>query len=146
MLNGSCLCGQVRYQISGKIGPTGYCHCRTCRKAQGTAFTVSAPVRTKYFRVLSGADCVTEYESSPGKKRCFCRVCGSPVWSTRELQPDVVRIRLGLVDEDPGRRPLAHIWVSEKAPWFEITDDLPRSETDGAELEAELEAARSRSK
>jgi len=37
-------------------------------------------------------------------------------------------------------RPLAHIWVSEKAPWFEITDDLPRSERGGEELEAALKS------
>src|SRR5206468_1112580 len=63
---------------------------------------------------------------------CFCRGCGSPLWSRRESEPEIVRIRLGLLDADPGRRPLAHAWVGEKAPWYEITDDLPRSQR-GAE-------------
>jgi hypothetical protein len=39
-----------------------------------------------------------------------------------------------VLDGDPGRRPAAHIWVSEKAVWVEITDDLPCSPTNGAEL------------
>jgi hypothetical protein len=128
MLSGSCLCGRVRYEIDGKIGPPGHCHCATCRKAQGGAFVTNAPVRTKYFRLASGDDAVTAFESSPGKQRCFCRWCGSPLWSRRESEPDTIRIRLGLLDDDPGRRPLGHVWVSEKAPWFEITDDLPRFE------------------
>ena len=135
MVTGACLCGRVRYEIDGKIGPVIHCHCVTCRKAQGGAFVTNAPVRRKYFRLVSGEESVTEFESSPGKKRCFCRVCGSPLWSRRDSDPDTIRIRLGVVDGDPGRRPLAHIWVGEKAPWYEITDALPCSQGSGAELE-----------
>jgi len=138
MLSGSCLCGRVRYEIHGKLGPVGHCHCATCRKAQGGAFVTNAPVRLKYFRLVSGSDSVSEYESSPGKKRCFCRNCGSPLWSRRESEPDIVRIRLGLLDSDPERRPLGHVWVSEKATWFEITDTLPQSPRGVEELEAQL--------
>ena len=141
MLTGSCLCGAVRYEIDGKIGPVGHCHCVTCRKAQGGAFVTNAPVRTKYFSLMTGADSVVEFESSPGKKRCFCRTCGSPLWSRRESEPGIVRIRLGLLDSDPGRRPLAHVWVGEKAPWYDITDDLPRSQRGVEELEAQLKPA-----
>jgi hypothetical protein len=140
MLTGSCLCGAVRYEIDGKIGPVAHCHCITCRKAQGGAFVTNAPVRKKYFRLTSGDDSVVEFESSPGKQRCFCRVCGSPLWSRRESAPDTIRIRLGLLDTDPGRRPLAHVWVAEKAPWYDITDDLPRSPGSGEELEARLKS------
>jgi hypothetical protein len=42
MLSGSCLCGAIRYEIDGKIGPVGHCHCVTCRKAQGGAFVTNA--------------------------------------------------------------------------------------------------------
>ncbi len=135
MLTGGCLCGAVRFTVSGKLGPMTFCYCESCRKVQGNAFVTSAPVRRKYFELLSGADRITEYESSPGKKRCFCRICGSPLWSKREDTPGILRLRVGALDGDPGRRPAAHIFVSEKAPWFEITDDLPRSPTDGRELE-----------
>jgi hypothetical protein len=140
-LTGSCLCGRVRYEIRGKLGPVGHCHCATCRKAQGGAFASNAPVRAKYFTLRSGADSIAEFESSPGKKRCFCRTCGSPLWSRRDAEPETIRIRLGLLDSDPGRRPLAHVWVSEKAAWYEITDGLPRSDGDGEELAAQLEPA-----
>jgi hypothetical protein len=122
------MCGGVRYEIDGRIGPPGHCHCTTCRKAQGGAFVTNAPVRARYFRVVAGDDLVAGFESSPGKVRSFCRRCGSPLWSRRSDDPETVRIRLGLLDDDPGRRPLGHVWVGEKAPWFEITDDLPRWE------------------
>ncbi len=126
MLNGSCLCGDVRYEIDGKLGPAGYCHCAQCRRASGSAFAANAPVRTKYFRLLAGKERIREYESSPGKFRAFCSRCGSPMYSRRTSEPELVRIRLGSIDGDPGRRPLAHVWVGSKAPWFVITDDLPQ--------------------
>jgi hypothetical protein len=128
MLTGSCLCGGVRYQIDGRIGPFGFCHCHTCQKAQGGPFVTSAPVRRKYFRLVTGAELVCEFESSPGKWRCFCLQCGSPLWSHTRADPATLRIRLGLLDADPERRPLAHLWVGERAPWFEITDGLPQTE------------------
>jgi hypothetical protein len=137
MFSGSCMCGGVRYDVTGKVGPIANCHCSTCQKAQGTAFATNAPVRKKYFRLLSGGDLVTEFESSPGKKRCFCRVCGSPLWSYRNADPDIIRIRLGLVEGDPGRRPLAHVFVGEQASWYEIRDDLPQSQGNGEDLVAQ---------
>jgi hypothetical protein len=126
MLEGGCLCGEVRYRITGKLGPAIYCHCKMCQRASGSAFASNAPVRTRYFEIATGAERVSEYESSPGKFRAFCGRCGSPLYSRTAADPETRRIRLGTLDGDPGRRPLAHFWVSEKAAWHEIGDTLPR--------------------
>ncbi len=74
-LTGGCLCGRIRYQIDGPFGPVVNCHCTMCRKAQGVAFATNAAVARKDFRLLEGQELITEYESSEGKLRCFCRVC-----------------------------------------------------------------------
>jgi hypothetical protein len=124
MLEGGCLCGGVRFRLTGKLGPAGFCHCKQCQRASGSAFAANAPVRTKYFELLAGAELVSEYESSSGKFRAFCSRCGSPVYSRRDSEPDLRRIRLGSLDADPGRRPLAHVWVGAKAPWYAIEDSL----------------------
>jgi hypothetical protein len=129
VITGSCLCGGVRLRITGKLGPAGFCHCSQCRKANGSAFASNAPVRAKYVEVdAERADLVREYESSPGKFRAFCSRCGSPLYSRRDSEPELRRLRLGLLDGDPGRRPSGHVWVGSKAPWYEITDALPRFE------------------
>ena len=125
-ITGSCLCGSVRFAITGRIGPVAYCHCSQCRKANGTAFAANATVRQTGIAFLSGRDRVTEYESSPGKYRAFCARCGSPIYSRTTADAEHLRVRLGTLDEDPGRRSLAHCWVSAKAPWFDITDGLPQ--------------------
>lgn len=123
-VTGSCLCGTVRFEITGRIGPVVYCHCSQCRKANGTAFAANANVRQTNMAFLSGRDRVNEYESSPGKYRAFCSRCGSPIYSRTTSDSDHLRVRLGTLNEDPGRRSLAHCWVSSKAPWFDITDGL----------------------
>jgi hypothetical protein len=69
--------------------------------------------------------------------RAFCSRCGSPIYSRRPGVPDVLRLRLGLLDDDPGRRSLAHFWVGSKAPWFEIVDGLPQFEKGPADHEEE---------
>ncbi len=126
MLEGGCLCGGVRFRITGKLGPAVYCHCKQCQRASGSAFAANAPARTRYFELTSGDDLVSEYESSPGKYRAFCRRCGSPVYSRRDADPEIRRVRLGTLDSDPQRRPLAHFWTSSKAPWHSIDDSLPQ--------------------
>ena len=125
-ITGSCLCGAVRYAITGRIGPVVYCHCSQCRKANGTAFAANANVRQTDIAFLAGRDRISEYESSPGKHRAFCARCGAPIYSRTAADPEHLRVRLGTLDEDPGRRPLAHCWVSSKAPWFDISDGLPQ--------------------
>ena len=125
-MTADCLCAGVRIEITGKLGPVVTCHCTQCRKASGSAFAANADVRRKYWRFVSGEALIREFESSPGKFRAFCSRCGSPVYSRSEGAPDVLRIRLGILNEDPGRRPLAHFHVASKAPWFEIADALPQ--------------------
>jgi hypothetical protein len=125
MLTGKCLCGGVRFEISNQLGPIIYCLCSMCRRASGSAFATNASVRASEFRVVAGSELVSEYESSPGSYRAFCSRCGSPVFG-RIAPTDLIRVRVGSLDGDPGGRPIANIWVGSKAPWFPITDSLER--------------------
>jgi hypothetical protein len=124
-MRASCLCGGIRIEISGKIGPLFYCHCSRCRKASGSAFAANGDVRRKYWNIVSGEELIREFGSS-GIYRAFCSRCGSQLYSRRDADPESFRLRLGLLDGDPERRPLAHTWAGSKAPWFEITDGLPQ--------------------
>lgn len=137
MITGSCLCGGVRFRITGRLGSAVYCHCVQCRKANGSAFACSGALPTKYFELAAGRELIREYESSPGKFRAFCSNCGSPVYSRRVAAPETMRVRLGTLDGDPGRRPHAHIWADAKAPWFDITDSLPQYQGNGPPAEPE---------
>ena len=126
MYKGSCLCQSVQYEIAGEIGEFGYCHCANCRKASGSAHAANAPVQRADFHLLSGADCLREFESSPGKVRVFCGGCGSPLYAYLRANTDTIRIRLGTLDTPFVKQPKAHTWVSDKAPWEPIEDNLPQ--------------------
>lgn len=128
MIQGSCLCGGVRYEISGELSPAVYCHCVQCRKASGTSFTTNASLPADAFRFLSGESLVGEFESSPGQFRRFCTRCGSPLLKRYADKPDLLRLRLGTLDTDPGVAVTAHIFVRSKAPWVQIADDIPQHE------------------
>jgi hypothetical protein len=126
MLTGHCLCGSVRYEISGEPLALMYCHCEECRRATGSSLNTSIFVRREDFRIVSGDDALSSHESSPDNCRHFCSRCGSPIFKHFPDPPDLMTVRAGTLDSDPGVRPSAHIWVSEKAPWYEITDGLPQ--------------------
>ena len=125
MYSGSCLCTAVQFEIHGPIRQIVHCHCSQCRKAQGSAFATNGYVDSDDFHLLSGEDHLTAYESSPGQYKYFCRTCGSPIFSRRMADPGRVRIRLGTVDSPVEERPGAHIFVSSRANWDEIGDELP---------------------
>jgi len=97
-----------------------------CRKAHGAAFRSRARVRAADFRWTQGEELVTYYESSPGNHRGFCRVCGSPLLSRFDHDPSSYGFPLGTLDDDPGVKPKLHVFVAYKAPWFDITDELPQ--------------------
>jgi hypothetical protein len=128
-LAGSCLCGGVRYEISGRLGHASHCHCSMCRKHHGAAFGSYASVRRRDFRWASGEALVGRFASSPGIERGFCTRCGSTLFWDATGDPTSFGLALGTLDADPGVRPSLHIFVGSKAPWYEIADGLPQHET-----------------
>lgn len=127
MINGSCLCGTVRWRIEPPFAGMTHCHCSMCRKAHAAPFATYITVARGRYELLAGADIITYYESSAGLYRAFCGRCGSVVPSTEDGEN--VYVPAGCLDDDPGMRPSAHIFVASKAPWYTIADDLPQADT-----------------
>ena len=116
MILGSCLCGQVRFELAGTPQFINHCHCAMCRKVHGAAFGSFLHADAAGFRWLAGQALVEGYRSSPGNVRAFCRVCGSNLPVLEEDDAHVV-IPAGSLDADPGVRPVVHIHTASKAPW-----------------------------
>jgi hypothetical protein len=125
MLRGSCQCGTVRYEIRTAPRAMYHCHCAQCRKANGASVATNVLVDSDAFEVTEGRDRLGAYESSPQKHRYFCSVCGSPIYSHSARSAQIVSVRSGTLDGDPGIRPSFHSWTSAKAPWTLISDGLP---------------------
>ncbi len=128
-VEGGCLCGAIRFiyrgPLGGSLGAVTICHCDQCRKAQGYA-AAAAPALASVLVFTSGREAIAEYESSPGKRRAFCRACGSPLYSRRDAKPDDLRLRLGALDAAPPDLTAdAHIFTQGAPPWS-FADDAPR--------------------
>jgi hypothetical protein len=124
-LKGSCLCKTVQYEADALASPIGHCHCHTCRKASASAYTSTARVARSAFRLISGEDRLTAYESTPGKLRRHCSVCGTEVLAEWVDQPHVI-LRVATLDDNPGASPVVHIWTSHDAPWLIDIGVVPR--------------------
>jgi len=122
MLTGGCLCGAVRFEIDGTIGPITCCHCSLCRRSSGSAFLAAASVDSAAFRVVAGSELLGDYASSPQNHRAFCTRCGSQLFGRHDAYP-IIRVRVGALDDDPGTHVAAHFMMSSKAPWFEVGHD-----------------------
>lgn len=122
MLEGSCLCGAIAYRAANPTNTYVYCHCDYCRKNSGSAFSSNVRVMRDGFQIVRGSDKLRAYESSPGKRRCFCSVCGSPLFNVVEGEDSII-VKLGSVDrfdgwdEDVRSR---HLFRDSalKAPWI----------------------------
>jgi len=124
MLTGSCLCGAVAYEVDAPAGPIIHCHCQTCRKTHGSAFSSLCSVPREQFRWTRGEDRLSSFESSPGKLRYFCSSCGSHIVAQRPARSRML-LRLGCLDTPITDKAVAHIWRSDAAPWFDPKDQAP---------------------
>ena len=125
MLTGSCLCGDIAFEIDGPVQQIAHCHCSMCRKFHGAPFATFAATSPGDFRWRHGEEKVVHYRSSATGSRKFCSRCGSAAPACPEGGPFAL-IPLGNVGEDPGARPSLHFSVGSLAPWRRILDDLPR--------------------
>ena len=127
MYQGSCLCGAVKIEV-GQISSIIHCHCSLCRKSSGTAFATNGFVNSDGFKIVKGADNLNFFEMKTGRKRHFCKTCGSPVYSSNDADKSRIRLRLGILDSDISERPISHNFVTSKACWDSLNQDLPQYE------------------
>lgn len=123
-LAGRCLCGAVTWSAPGPMKWAAYCHCDSCRRAASAPFVAWFGVAD---RALTWSGELGVHGSSEGVERGFCQVCGSPLFYRNPLRwPDETHIA-ALTLEDPSvYTPKAHVYYSERLPWIEMRDGLPK--------------------
>ncbi|SRR6266540_2332585 len=123
-LTGACLCGGVRFEVTEPLVSASYCHCTRCQRRTGTAASAQARVAAGSLQVTSGDDLIRAYDPGDGGfLKLFCSQCGSALWSRSPEDPEVMSVRLGAFDGDPGIRPAYRQFVAYAAPWEPLPDD-----------------------
>lgn len=121
---GRCFCGDVRFEISGPVRYSAFCHCESCRRASGGAYVPWVTFDEGALRWTSGT--VMLHESSPGVIRGHCPRCGTSLTYRETGRSGQVDITLASFDDPSPFKPLAHIWMEDRLPCVHVGDDLPR--------------------
>lgn len=123
--SGSCLCGEVRFEIEGTFERFYLCHCEYCRKDTGSAHAANLFSSTARLKWVSGEDKVRLFNlPSTRHTKCFCSICGSAL-PCMQMNGELLAVPAGSLDSDVSVRPNAHIFVSSKAGWDEALDEIP---------------------
>ncbi len=125
--SGSCLCGAVAWETSGKPASTYHCHCSMCRKAHGAAFGTYASLPAGLFRWRGGTDTIEDYRSSANLTRSFCSRCGSVV-PNFEDDGSCAFVPTGCQDDGPPAD--YHIFFASRASWAGNSDNHLPSHAD----------------
>lgn len=128
MYKGSCLCGSIQFALDGNVTDIIHCHCSLCRKASGSAYATNGFINAQDLKLTDQNNTLTFYQSSEGKRKYFCKSCGTPIYSSNILSPERYRLRLGAVDSDISERPISHNFVTSKANWEDLNAELPHYE------------------
>jgi len=129
---GSCLCEKITYQLNQThFDPLAHCHCKMCRKFHGAAFASLLTVQKDNLEFLSGHDYLkvfTVERDGVTTKRTFCSECGSSLLfeSKHNVENNSIELAIGSLDDDIEIFVDGHIYVANKANWFDIKDSLPK--------------------
>jgi hypothetical protein len=126
ILSGRCECRAVSYRVPDEFRYAANCHCSNCRASTGSAFKPFAGIEREKLEVVAGADTLLVWGDDDAN-HTRCGICGSLLYSVVR-DGAWVHVALGSLADAPSIRPTEHIYVGSKAPWFEITDDLPQNE------------------
>jgi hypothetical protein len=121
-LTGSCLCGAIRYSVGVPVADLRACHCTHCQKTSGAAGSVNAVIPSSAFKITQGTPKRYDAAAESGRTlyRFFCADCGSPIYSQRATNPDLVVVRAGTFDNAEGMKIAANIWTRSARPWAHI--------------------------
>lgn len=123
MPKGACLCGAVRFEVEGELGPPDACHCTQCRKQSGHVWASTDVPREAV--TIGGEDKVSWYRSSERVRRGFCSICGSVLFWDADGRAKLA-IAMGAFDAPTGTHLEKHIFTAYKGDYYEIADGLPQ--------------------
>lgn len=122
---GSCLCGNVCYEVQGDFERFYLCHCVYCRKDTGSAHAANLFSSSAKLRWISGHHQVQRFDlPSTRHSRCFCSVCGSALPSV-QMDGALLVVPAGSLNSKVPMRPTAHLFVASRADWDHALEQVP---------------------
>ena len=128
-MTGTCLCGQVTYEVASEPLATAICHCRHCQRQSGSAFSLIVAVPTGAVTVTGEPKTFADTaDSGAAVDRKFCPECGSPIFTVVVATPELTFIKAGTLDDVSALAPQFEVWCQSAQPWVPDHAGLPRFE------------------
>lgn len=125
-LTGGCLCGEIQYASSEPLAMMAVCHCKSCQRQSGSAYSTIGAVAKATFELTRGEPKLYEdgsAESGGSVERWFCGNCGSPIYSVLAGQPEILALKTGTLDDTADFQPAVHVWCRSKQNWVDIAEN-----------------------
>jgi hypothetical protein len=119
-----CVCGSIRYRLTGNPLTFYACHCTKCQTRTGSAFALNMLVLQTDLHIAQGAP---EGSGESGERK-RCSACATSLWREGRI-PGVVWLRAGTLDDTQSLKPVAHIWTRSAQRWFALPEDVKAFET-----------------
>jgi hypothetical protein len=127
-LTGGCLCGAVRYRLSGAPRQVVHCHCSMCRRAGGAPVVTWATLPARAFAVEKGT--LARYVSSAKASRQFCANCGAQITFQFAARPEEIDVTVGTLDDPSALPAQEHVWYADHIGWLTVDPALPVRKSD----------------
>jgi hypothetical protein len=126
-LKGTCNCGDIHYEVFAPFLAQIACHCKQCQQHTQSAFSLNGTVRAGDFKITQGnPQKWTKTADSGNKVDCyFCPRCGNRIYHHSQVQPDLMRVKMGTLEDTRMINPTMHIWTEMKQDWYVLPDGVP---------------------
>lgn len=125
-INGSCHCGQVTYTAEVDPARVSICHCTDCQVFSGAPFRAGVPAPAEHF-ALQGRTKTYVKTAENGNRRAqvFCPECGTALYATDPVKPEIMMLRLGAIAQRRELTPARQIWRKSALPWVDHIGAFP---------------------
>lgn len=142
VLTGHCQCAAISYQLTADPIFTYACHCGSCQKRTGSAFSMGLVVLTESLQVEGALTAWSRYsDAGVANTRYSCADCGNIIYGIADTSADFAKLQAGTLDDTRAIRPEVHIWTQNKQHWLQLPSQVPQFQTQPEELSALLQPA-----
>lgn len=124
MLTGSCFCKAIQYQITSAVPLAVNCHCNSCKKADGGAFSSLAVIREKRFEIISGEESLTDFRLGEDVDKYFCRHCGTAIFKRNKRYQGRCMVAIGSLDNPASVPPTVNIHCESMLDWVKLDENM----------------------
>jgi hypothetical protein len=128
-IEGGCLCGEIRYTLTGPSLFVSQCCCKDCQKATGTGHTTIVGIQREQLALRGEPATYTNYGDTGGSvTRHFCGTCAGRLFTSGTLPGTVIMIQAGSLDDPDAVTPESVIYRKDAPAWDRFDPDLPSFE------------------